>query len=197
MQSKNHVTQKQLSEKGYTWSEKHQAYISKYQKRLFTELEKPNTKLYHSHNLEEIKVKKGRPSADETIYADKIEVPEGLNVAACKITLAGVFKGLNGSSGLMQLHWAQAYTAKKKVVERVKRLNAKFQFKGQIEVTCTRFSSSLMDWDNLGSTMKFPMDALVECKIIEDDSPVIITKFNLKQEKCRKKDQRIEILITQ
>lgn len=46
---------------------------------------------------------------------------------------------------------------------------------GPVKITYTRHSPGLMDWfDNLPSTGKTLLDALVKLKVIQDDSPEII-----------------------
>lgn len=192
--SKNHVNEQWLKDRGLVWSEKDKAYIPDNRPTTITAGNKTVT-IAPVPSKFKLKIKKGRPSANEIIYKDYCENLLINDTACTKITLTGVFSGLNGSKGLMR-HWVQSYSVKKKIIERIKALKG-IGFKGQIQVVYTRFSSQLMDWDNLGSTAKFPMDALIAAGIIEDDSPKFITEFTMKQEKCRKKDQRIEILIQQ
>lgn len=49
---------------------------------------------------------------------------------------------------------------------------------GQVDIEYHRSGKgALMDWDNLASTSKLFMDALVKCGVIEDDSPKFIPEM--------------------
>lgn len=135
-------------------------------------------------------MKKGRPAASELPTIDYLEQGEGW----CRIIFAGVIHGLNGSKGLMQQHWAMARKEKEKFTARVKSLNPP-QITGQVRLTMIRHTVRFMDIDNLCSTIKLPLDAIRNNKVIQDDGPEIIAEFIPRQVKCRRKDQRTEILI--
>ena len=83
---------------------------------------------------------------------------------------------------------------KERFLERIKTLMPP-EIKGKVRVTFTRHTVRLMDWDNMVSTAKFPLDAIKNNGVIENDSPEFIVEFIPKQLKCRRKDQRTEILI--
>lgn len=77
---------------------------------------------------------------------------------------------LNGSGGLMRMHWSGRNVAKSNMQLLVR--NAKLpQFPGQVRLEYTRISPRKMDWDNVASTMKVLCDALVHEGVIVDDSP--------------------------
>lgn len=106
-----------------------------------------------------------------------------------------ILKGLSpGMNELLRKH----FTFRKKVLEnyimRLRALQVR-SFGNKVNVTFTRYSSVLMDWDNMCSSFKIPGDALKGAGIITDDSPLVIINFLPKQEKCRKKSGRIKILI--
>lgn len=141
-------------------------------------------------NIKQTSVKLGRPASSEMPTIDCIESGEGW----CRITLAGVIKGLNGSSGLMQQHWGKSRKEKEQFTARIKALNPP-QFPGPVRLTYTRHTVRLMDWDNMASTAKHPFDGLKHNKVVVDDSPEYIVEFIPKQFKSRNKDQRTEIFI--
>lgn len=62
-------------------------------------------------------------------------------------------------------------------------------------ITVTRYyARNPMDWDNLTSTMKLPMDAMKHVGIIPDDSPEYVTDLTVKQEKvATMRERRTEI----
>lgn len=136
-------------------------------------------------------VKKGRSSLSDPPISDSIHIIEGW----VKITLVGLIHGLNGSKGLMQSNFYTSNKEKKKIELRIKALNPP-EFNGKVMIIYTRYGSKLMDWDNMCSTAKFPFDGLKNNKVIVDDSPEYIVQFVPKQVKCRRKDQRTEITIT-
>lgn len=141
--------------------------------------EKVGGRIVHVH------LKKGRSSKDEEIFVDTWKQwKQGI-----VIVLVGREGGLN--HGLMNKHWTVIAKEKKAMIERVKKLNARC-VNGQVMLTYVRYSAKLMDWDNLCSTMKLPLDAIVQNAIIKDDSPTVITKFIPEQRQCRRKDARME-----
>ncbi len=143
---------------------------------------------------------KGRPPVNENPVMDGIKViiaTEGLyKIVGCRITLAGVISGLNGGSGLMRQHWAVAKKVKEQFVSRIAVLNPP-KFPDIVRVTFTRYTIRFSDWDNMVSTGKHVFDSLVKNGVLVDDSPKYIVDFLPKQVKCRRKDQRTEILIEQ
>ena len=135
-------------------------------------------------------VKKGRSSNSEPVIKDSIEVGNGW----CRITLAGVIQGLNGSGGLMQKHWVDISKEKDAFILRVMALRAP-KFPGKVRIIYTRFCAQFMDIDNMVSTAKLPLDALKANKVIVDDNPNWIISFTPNQVKCRRKDQRTVVFI--
>lgn len=61
------------------------------------------------------------------------------------------------------------------------------------EIRLTRYSSVCPDWDNLVTTFKNPVDALVSCGIIEDDNFRVIGIPQFYWEKCPPKLGKIRI----
>ena len=62
-------------------------------------------------------------------------------------------------------------------------------------VTVTRHASRQLDWDNMGGGLKFLLDAMVKNKIIVDDNPDCVVSLDLKQEKCKRKDEKTVVEI--
>lgn len=182
--------EKMLIQKGFTWDGK--SWVPSVKTSANTIITSELKKLCSAA------VKRGRSGKNELPIRDSMEdlINSDGVVVACTIILEGLFSGLNGSKGLMR-HWSESYAKKKKVIERVKAISDGRKFDGQVKIIYTRYSQMLMDWDNLGSTAKFPFDALVAAEIIKDDNPAIVVECLFKQEKCRRKDQRVEIYIEQ
>jgi len=63
------------------------------------------------------------------------------------------------------------------------------------EITVTRHSAQFLDWDNMGASLKFLMDALVHNGVIEDDNPSVVMRLHLEQRKSTRKLARTEIEI--
>lgn len=61
----------------------------------------------------------------------------------------------------------------------------------------TRFSPRPLDWDNLATSFKNPVDALVACGVLEDDNLSVIGIPEFEWIKSTKKEQRIRIEITE
>lgn len=82
--------------------------------------------------------------------------------------------GLNGDKGLMRQHWTNASKMKEWLLHQV--IEAELRcHKGQVRITYTRVAKKKMDWfDNLPSSGKHLVDALVKAGAIKDDSPKII-----------------------
>lgn len=126
------------------------------------------------------------------LVSDKAEVTEiGSKLL---ITLAGLTAGLNGDKGLMREHYTAKDRRKKQLVSRLSALTY-IEFDCPVKVTYTRYTHRFMDWDNACASFKSIGDALEEVEIIKNDSPEIIKKFIPEQVKCKKIEQRMEILI--
>lgn len=136
------------------------------------------------------KVKKGRPAASEFPPFDNYIFFEGKHT----ITFAGAEKGLNHS--LLTQHWSETAKQKKAFIARVAAMKIPL-IKGKVRLTYIRHGSRLMDWDNLCSSQKLVLDALVKNNVIEDDSPLVIVEFIPKQARCRHKDSKMEFIFEQ
>lgn len=61
----------------------------------------------------------------------------------------------------------------------------------------TRYAPRPLDYDNMAGGLKFLIDALVSCGIIDDDNPSVVQSLTLAQEKVHKKDARMVIELTE
>jgi hypothetical protein len=112
-----------------------------------------------------------------------------------KIVIEEVVSGLNGNGGLIREHFRNAMKKKDRYTTLV-RSQTRNKHKGKVIITYTRYSITLMDWDNLGASFKHLGDSLVAANIIQDDKPSIVVEFIPKQEKVSKRiEQRVEIVI--
>ena len=110
------------------------------------------------------------------------------------IEIDGVIPGLNGSDGLIREHWAAAKKRKLKYQYLI-RSQTKNRHKGSVRIQYIGYKSILMDWDNFAASFKHIGDSLVNCKVIADDKPDIIVEFLPKQIKCKRKEQKIVVII--
>ena len=102
---------------------------------------------------------------------------------------------LNGSNGLMRMHWSKK-TKLKEQFQFLILVQSKKRFSGKVKVTLKNYAIALMDWDNLASRFKLIGDALEKNGQLLDDSPKTISEFYLEQHRVRKKDQvRLEVII--
>lgn len=97
--------------------------------------------------------------------------------------------GLNGSGGLMQLHYHAYNNLKKDWVWMMKAYGAK-KHSGSVIIRYTRVSTAPMDLDNVGASFKVVGDSLVGAKIVTDDSPDILTELILNWKKAKNKDSQ-------
>lgn len=137
-----------------------------------------------------LKTKRRRRTKNESTVRDTWE-----RLGRCVwITLAGLSPGLNGKDGLMREHFREVTKRRNSYRARLENMKVP-KFNCQIQVTFTRHTCRLMDWDNAGASFKSIGDALRIAGVIIDDSPLWIVNFIPKQVKCRRADQKMEILI--
>ena len=103
--------------------------------------------------------------------------------------------GLNGSDGLMRQHFRQAAKLKERLTWEVRAQRRGPTITQPVRVTYTRYAAVLMDWDNACASFKHIGDALTAAGVLSDDSPKIIAEFLPRQVKCKRAEQRTEILI--
>ena len=63
-----------------------------------------------------------------------------------------------------------------------------------MELVRYSMSSILLDFDNLVSTGKYPIDSIVRRKVILDDNPSIIVGRVYRQEKVKSKDEQRTVI---
>ena len=97
---------------------------------------------------------------------------------------------------MLRQHWSK----RKKLKEQyhLEILSQKPQkFKGKVNVHLTRYSSRVPDPDGVAGSAKIILDAVVDAGIIEDDNMRIVKNFSVDWKKCKQKEQRTEIEITE
>ena len=95
---------------------------------------------------------------------------------------------------MLRQHWSK----RKKLKEQyhLEILSQKPQkFKGKVNVHLTRYSSRVPDPDGIAGGSKPLLDALVDAKVIEDDNIRIVKKFSVDWCKCKRSEQRTEVII--
>ena len=110
------------------------------------------------------------------------------------ISIEGIIPGLNGSDGLIREHWAAAKKRKTKYLYLI-RSQTKNRHKGAVRIQYIGYKSILMDWDNFTASFKHIGDSLVNANVIVDDKPSIVVEFLPKQIKCKRKEQKIVVII--
>lgn len=92
-----------------------------------------------------------------------------------------IVPGNNGPNGLIRAHWTERgrLIGIYEWVITAARLQS---MTGPVRLELTRYSiGPQMDYDNLVSTGKLLIDALVRCQILEDDKPAVIAERDYKQ----------------
>lgn len=103
---------------------------------------------------------------------------------------------MNGKGGLIRMHWTKKKKLKEVYTWQV-RQSTKNVHAGKVCIELVRYSAgSPMDFDNLVSTGKIPLDAIVSAGVILDDKDTVIVKRSYRQEKCKVLEQRTVITIT-
>ena len=69
------------------------------------------------------------------------------------------------------------------------------KFKGKVNVRITRYSSAVPDPDGVAGGSKDILDALVDAGVISDDNMRIVKNFSVDWCKCKRSEQRTEIVI--
>jgi hypothetical protein len=99
-----------------------------------------------------------------------------------------VVPGNNGKGGLLRAHW----TERGRLLGQYEWMVTAARLRpmaGPIRLELVRYSiGPQMDFDNLVSTGKLLVDALVRCQILEDDKPAVIAQRDYRQAKAPGKD---------
>jgi hypothetical protein len=113
---------------------------------------------------------------------------------AQEITFLGKVPGNNGANGLLRMHWRKRLEYQK--AYRVQVAAARLcPMAGPVRLELVRYSiGPLMDYDNLVSTGKSTIDALVRCGILPDDNPTIIAERSYTQERAESKEAQRTVI---
>jgi len=111
------------------------------------------------------------------------------------IRLPYLTPGLNGPDGLMRQHFRDAARIKDRLTWEIRAQKSGPTIGYPVRVVYTRYTATLMDWDNACASFKHIGDALTAAGILADDNPKIIAEFLPRQIKCRRTEQRTEITI--
>lgn len=114
------------------------------------------------------------------------------------LVIDGIVDGLNGPKGLMRSHWTTIAKIKNLyaliIHEHLK--NGKVvNHPEKVSIEYIGYKSALMDWDNFCASFKHIGDSLVDMGVIIDDKPSIVKRFIVEQIKCKRKEQRVVIVI--
>ena len=102
----------------------------------------------------------------------------------------------NGKNGLLRTHWAK----RRKLVETwawLFRAQTTNRHAGQVEIQIIHYhiGRAIQDYDNLVSTLKLPLDALVKAGIIADDKMSVIGVPTIEQVRVKDKKE-VKTVIT-
>jgi Holliday junction resolvase RusA-like endonuclease len=113
-----------------------------------------------------------------------------------EITFPGYVPGNNGPKGLLRMNWRKRNKLRDTYVWWVKS-KTKNRHAGAVKVTLTRHCVRKMDdYDNLVSTGKILMDAIVIAGVLIDDNMDIVKEREYLQVKASKNEQKTVITIT-
>lgn len=124
-------------------------------------------------------------SAGTSPVASAKELPRAAALPQTQeMTFPGKVPGNNGAGGLLRMHWRRRLELQKGY--RLQVLVAGLRpMAGPVRLELVRYSiGPQMDFDNLVSTGKSTIDALVRCGILPDDNPTIIAERSYTQERA-------------
>ncbi len=111
-----------------------------------------------------------------------------------EITFLGKVPGNNGAGGLLRMHWR----ARGKLADDYQYIAAMARLQpmaGPIRLELVRYSTGRpSDFDNLVSTGKLILDAIVKAGILPDDNPAVIAERSYTQERAASKDQQRTVI---
>jgi hypothetical protein len=118
------------------------------------------------------------------------------NPLITELTFPGVIPGNNGPKGLLRMHFQKRKQLKERYIFYVRSLTSN-RHTGPIRLELIRYSiRPVMDFDNLVSTGKILIDAIVLAGVLPDDNQSIIPQREYRVEKAAtKNDQRTVIRI--
>lgn len=114
-----------------------------------------------------------------------------------ELIFPGVIPGNNGRGGLLRTHYAQRAKWKKNWIWHIK-ASTKNRHLGPVRLELIRHSiNPRMDYDNLVSTGKILIDAIVKAGVLSDDAERIIAERQYTQTRAlNAQNQMTVILIT-
>lgn len=116
---------------------------------------------------------------------EPVPEPPPVEARLChEITFTGKIPGNNGAGGLLRSHWSR----RQKLLHDYEWIVAAHRLApiaGPVRLELERHSvGTPMDYDNLVSTGKQILDAIVRCGILPDDSPAVIIERHYSQVKA-------------
>jgi hypothetical protein len=90
-------------------------------------------------------------------------------------------------------HWGKRAKEKEKWIYLIKEQKPKKHAEA-VDIVYTRVSTRMIDLDNLGGSFKCIGDALVKCKVIQDDNPLIVRSLTLRWEKAKSIKEQCSII---
>jgi len=115
-----------------------------------------------------------------------------------EITVHELAPGLNGSNGLIRMHFRSYGKVKDRWQLLLREAAGTRRAPDPCHIHMHRYyCGQPMDIDNLYSTCKIPLDAMRAVKIIREDDPSVVSSITMTQSKVAKRtEQRTVITIT-
>lgn len=111
-----------------------------------------------------------------------------------EITFPLKVPGNNGPAGLLRLHWRLKLALQNAYTKRVWAAQLR-RYVGPVRLELVRYSiGRQMDYDNLVSTGKMLVDALVRNSILPDDNPTVIAERSYTQERAESKEAQRTVI---
>jgi len=136
----------------------------------------------------------GKAKARKPNATAPVELGAGSVCGVTEIIFPGRLPGNNGDDGLLRMNHFQ-YTALRNKLQYVVMAHRPRQHKGPVRLELIRHSTGVpMDDENLSSTGKIPIDAIVRAGVLPDDNPAIITERDYTQTKALSKDAQFTLI---
>lgn len=138
-----------------------------------------------------------RPTQTSPALSVGIEDTEPTTDPLSTFVFFGVIPGNNGPGGLLRMHWRKKSQLLNHYLLQVISMRRR-RHSGPVRLELTRYSTGRpMDYDNLVSTGKLLIDALVRAGVLPDDNPKVIAERVYTQERAEGKAyQRTTICLT-
>lgn len=111
------------------------------------------------------------------------------------LTIPELAPSLNGSNGLMRMHWRKYANVKDRWIILIREAAGLQRMPGPCHMVVHRYyAQNPLDFDNLYAAVKVPGDALRAAKVIQDDNPEVVCSLVCYQIKVAKKKEEKTVI---